>query len=173
MLPVCRLRGRKPVNAPTKGGKVHQRNTWDNWAIKTGTKRHIVAIVVGSALLAACSGGGATKSKDASASPSATRATDGSSVTIRLVAFNPEKLEVTPGTKVTWTQTDKGSIHTVTSGIAETDSAGTVAVQADEKFDSGELTEDKPFSFTFPTAGTYPYFCSIHPATMRGQVVVR
>jgi plastocyanin len=31
---------------------------------------------------------------------------------------------------------------------------------------------NREFSFTFPKAGTYPYFCSIHPK-MTGKVVVQ
>jgi plastocyanin len=31
---------------------------------------------------------------------------------------------------------------------------------------------DEQFSYTFIKAGTYPYFCSVHPK-MTGQVVVQ
>jgi plastocyanin len=34
-------------------------------------------------------------------------------------------------------------------------------------------TASGPVSRTFPTAGTYPYHCSIHPPNMRGTVVVQ
>ena len=94
-------------------------------------------------------------------------------VTIHLVAFNPPRLEIATGTTVTWTQTDKDSVHTVTSGIVDTDATGATTVHADGTFDSGQLTEGKQFSFTFSQPGTYPYFCVIHQATMRGEVRVR
>jgi plastocyanin len=34
------------------------------------------------------------------------------------------------------------------------------------------LDTDEKFSFTFSKAGTYPYFCSIHPK-MTGKVIVQ
>jgi plastocyanin len=94
-------------------------------------------------------------------------------VTIHLVAFNPPKLEVAPGTTVTWTQTDKDAVHTVTSGTVDIDATGATTVHADGRFDSGQLTEGGQFAFTFSQPGTYPYVCVIHQATMRGEVSVR
>jgi plastocyanin len=34
------------------------------------------------------------------------------------------------------------------------------------------LATGRSFRFTFDKAGTYTYFCHIHPATMRGEVDV-
>jgi plastocyanin len=45
------------------------------------------------------------------------------------------------------------------------------ATSDDEVFDSGSLTEGGEFSFTFDEAGTFAYFCEVHP-TMRGTIVV-
>ncbi len=42
----------------------------------------------------------------------------------------------------------------------------------DGTFDSGSIATGKTFEFTFDQAGTYTYFCHIHPATMRGEVRV-
>jgi plastocyanin len=92
-------------------------------------------------------------------------------VVLRLIAFRPDKLEVSPGTKVVWSQTDAG-VHTVTSGSVEQGTAG-VTKMPDGKFDSGEIPTGDEFSYTFEGPGTYPYFCSVHPATMRGEVSVR
>ena len=39
-------------------------------------------------------------------------------------------------------------------------------------FDSGNIATGKTFSFTFKDAGTYPFFCALHPATMRGEIRV-
>jgi plastocyanin len=45
------------------------------------------------------------------------------------------------------------------------------ATSDDEVFDSGTLNEGDEFSFTFDEAGTFSYFCQVHP-TMQGTIVV-
>jgi plastocyanin len=35
------------------------------------------------------------------------------------------------------------------------------------------MDTDEQFSFTFRKAGTFPYFCSIHPKKMTGKVAVQ
>lgn len=60
------------------------------------------------------------------------------------------------GTKVTWTNND-GAPHTVTS-----DSGA---------FGSQTLNQGNTFSFTFTSAGTFPYHCAFHPG-MKGTVIV-
>jgi plastocyanin len=64
---------------------------------------------------------------------------------------------VAAGTTVTW--------------INEDDDAHKV-VSTDEVFKSKVLDTGEKFSYTFTKAGTYPYFCSIHPK-MSGTVVVK
>jgi len=72
-------------------------------------------------------------------------------------SFGPGTLTVPVGTTVTWTNRDDIP-HTV--------------VSTDKVFKSKVLDTDEKFSFTFAKAGTYPYFCSIHPK-MTGSVVVQ
>jgi plastocyanin len=72
-------------------------------------------------------------------------------------SFGPASLTVAVGTTVTWTNRDDIP-HTV--------------VSTDKVFKSKVLDTDEKFSFTFDKAGTYPYFCSIHPK-MTGSVVVQ
>lgn len=120
--------------------------------------RQAIALVVVAAGLAACGG------DDESDSATATE------VVIELVAFAPEQLEVEAGTTVTWQQRDIGD-HTVTSGTVEQGSSGVTQVPDDE-FDSGLLSTDATFRHTFEEPGTYPYFCELHPATMRGEIRV-
>jgi plastocyanin len=72
-------------------------------------------------------------------------------------SFGPATLTVAVGTTVTWTNRDDIP-HTVVSN--------------DKVFKSKVLDTDEKFSFTFAKAGTYPYFCSIHPK-MTGSVVVQ
>jgi plastocyanin len=72
-------------------------------------------------------------------------------------SFGPADLAVPAGTTVTWMNRDDIP-HTV--------------VSTDKVFKSKVLDTDEKFSFTFSKAGTYPYFCSIHPK-MTGKVVVQ
>ena len=74
-------------------------------------------------------------------------------------SFGPAQITVPAGTTVTWTNRDDIP-HTV--------------VSADDPkiFKSKVLDTDEKFSFTFTKAGTYPYFCSIHPK-MTAKVVVQ
>ena len=72
-------------------------------------------------------------------------------------SFGPATLTVAPGTTVTWVNHDDIP-HTV--------------VSTDSVFKSKVLDTDEKFSFTFTKAGTYPYFCSIHPK-MTATVVVK
>jgi plastocyanin len=72
-------------------------------------------------------------------------------------SFGPATLTVTTGTTVTWINHDDIP-HTV--------------VSTDSVFKSKVLDTDEKFSYTFAKAGTYSYFCSIHPK-MTGTVVVQ
>lgn len=90
---------------------------------------------------------------------------------MKLIAFSPEKLSVKPGATVTWIQRDAGA-HTVTSGTITQGTSG-VTENADGKFDSGDVATDETFEFRFDQPGTFPYFCRIHPATMRGEIQVQ
>jgi len=77
--------------------------------------------------------------------------------------FSPSVLNVTPGTEVDWKNTDTTS-HTVTSGKVSDDNAGSL-------FDSGLVKKGQEFKFTFANAGTYDYFCTVHP-WMVSKVIV-
>ena len=85
-------------------------------------------------------------------SPAATNA----EVKIDNFSFGPQQIEVAVGTTVTWTNRDDIP-HTV--------------VSTDGVFKSKVRDTDEKFSYTFTKAGTYSYFCSVHPK-MTGQVVV-
>lgn len=117
-------------------------------------------------ILAACGGTG-----DGSDGATASSGSPANTVTMRLIAFQPGDLTVDAGSTVTWKQTDAGA-HTVTSGTVAQGAAG-VTEEPDGTFDSGEIAKGDTFEFTFEEPGTYPYFCAIHPATMRGEIRVR
>ena len=72
-------------------------------------------------------------------------------------AFGPQTLTVPVGATVTWTNSDD---------IPHT------AVSNDGVFKSKVMDTDEKFAYTFAKAGTYPYFCSIHPK-MTGKIVVQ
>ncbi len=132
----------------------------------TSTRSILASLVLASVLLGACGGDddstGDVASTETTEEPSGTSdAADGAgdTVTIERSRFEPKALEVAVGTEVTFENLDPYA-HTVTSNE---DSA--VA------FDSGELPQDETFTQVFDEAGTYGYFCDIHP-TMRAEVVV-
>ena len=66
------------------------------------------------------------------------------------------------GTVLLWSQLDAVS-HTTTSGTP----GNTTGL-----WDSGELDRGDSFSYTFTEEGAFPYFCKIHPDTMRATVEV-
>jgi amicyanin len=78
-------------------------------------------------------------------------------VTIDNFTFSPQMLTIKAGTKVTWTNRDDIP-HTVASTT--------------KAFKSPALDTDDSYSFTFTTAGSYEYFCSLHPH-MTGTIVVQ
>ena len=102
---------------------------------------------------------------------SSSSSSNAASVDMKLIALRPEKLTVSKGATVTWHQHDAG-VHTVTSGTVQ-DAAGGVTTQPDGRFDSKQIATGKTFAYTFADTGTYPYFCAVHPATMRGVVTVQ
>jgi amicyanin len=77
-------------------------------------------------------------------------------VTIDNFKFSPTPLKVPVGTTVTWVNRDD---------IPHTIVCPALNVR------SHPLDTDDHFSYQFKQAGTYDYFCGIHPF-MRGQVVV-
>jgi len=71
--------------------------------------------------------------------------------------FGPQTITVPVGATVTWTNKDD---------IPHT------SVSTDGVFKSKVLDTDEKFSYTFTKAGTYSYYCTIHPK-MTGKVVVQ
>ena len=132
----------------------------------------LIAIAVG---LVACGGDGedetatdgaaatATEANGAEAEPAGDSAAAPSGeaqraekVEIVEFTYNPDPVTVQTGGKVIW-QNEDTAPHTATAD--------------DGSFDTGTLERGKLKSETFKQAGTYPYFCEIHP-TMTGTVEV-
>jgi plastocyanin len=95
----------------------------------------------------------ASPSVTANDQPSAANA----EVKIDNFVFGPQTLTVPIGATVTWTNKDDIP-HTT--------------VSTDGVFKSKVMDTDEKFSFTFTKAGTYSYYCSVHPK-MTGKVVVQ
>ena len=84
---------------------------------------------------------------------------DASQVEVKIdnFTFAPATITVAAGTTVRWVNHDDIP-HNVVSN--------------DKSFKSKVLDTDESFTYTFSKAGTYDYFCSIHPK-MTGKVVVQ
>ena len=78
-------------------------------------------------------------------------------VTIDNFTFTPPELTVAVGTTVKWVNHDDIP-HLV--------------VNKDKAFRSKALDTDDSFSYTFASAGTFDYFCALHPH-MVGKVIVK
>lgn len=76
--------------------------------------------------------------------------------------YTPPEITVDAGKTVVWLNDDSG-LHTVTSGYYD---------KSDGVFDSGHIDPEKTFSYTFEKAGSFHYFCNLHP-WMEGTVIVK
>ena len=109
----------------------------------------VVALVLGPVI-------GAMLTFGAVAAQDATKK-DGSEITIDNFTFTPKELTVAVGTTVKWVNHDDIP-HTI--------------VEKKTTFRSKALDTDDSYSFTFTSAGTFDYFCGLHPH-MVGQVIVK
>jgi plastocyanin len=110
----------------------------------------------------------ATPTTGTTSTPTATATQAGNAQTVVTItdssgtfAFSPATLTIKAGTTVTWKNTTAAA-HTVTSDDGKS-------------FDSGIANpitaQSGTFSFTFTTAGTFPYHCAIHPFMMATIIV--
>ena len=113
--------------------------------------RLALALCCGAAALAAASG--CVSDRPDSSGPVDT---SGEPVAIESFAYGPPELTVTVGSAVVWTNRDP-VVHTVTAD--------------DGSFDSSVLSQGEVFRLVPDHAGTFPYFCSVHPF-MRGTLNV-
>jgi plastocyanin len=81
----------------------------------------------------------------------------GMAVNVDNFTFNPATLTVSANSTVTWVNKDDIP-HVITSN--------------DGLFKSKALDTDQKYSYTFTKAGTYSYYCSIHPK-MQGKIIVQ
>ena len=120
----------------------------------------VAALAVFAALASGCSSGSSTAHGQAtpfvlSDKPVATDRVD----LPKSYRFAPPVIEVQSGTKVTWTNHD--------------DFPHTVQILAGAGAATHDLGIGKSVSITFDRPGTVYYHCSLHPAQMKGEVIVR
>jgi amicyanin len=87
----------------------------------------------------------------------AVAAEEANSVTIDNFSFTSPELTVAVGTTVKWVNHDD-----IPHNVVATNKA----------FRSKPLDTDDSYSFTFASAGTYDYFCGLHPK-MQGKIIVK
>ena len=91
------------------------------------------------------------------AAQDATKKDVGRAIIIDNFTFTPKELTVAVGTTVKWVNHDDIP-HTV--------------VEKKTTFRSKALDTDDSYSYTFTSAGTFDYFCGLHPH-MVGKVIVK
>jgi plastocyanin len=101
--------------------------------------------------------GGRTEAAAAPLPPGPSAASDTVHAAMEGLEFTPARLEVKPGTTVVWTNRSPVP-HTVTGD--------------DGRWGSPLLEPGQSWSYTFTTAGSYPFHCAPHPF-MKGVVTVR
>jgi len=118
--------------------------------------RSLLAAVAATLIVASCGSSGGSGDSD----PADSVATaGGGQVGIKGSRFDPLDVTISAGESVTFTNNDPFA-HTVTSNDS-----------SPLEFDSDRFSDGETFVVTFDDAGTYEYFCQIHP-TMRAAVTV-
>lgn len=77
--------------------------------------------------------------------------------------FRPATATISAGDSVTWVWLGGAGSHTVTEG--------TPPNPPSPLFDSPQKSSGT-FGYRFMVAGTYPYFCRVHGASMSGTIIV-
>jgi plastocyanin len=115
-------------------------------AVRLAPGRAVIAAMLAGPLVGAMLAFGAVAAQDV-----------GSIVTIDNFTFGPKELTVAVGTTVKWVNHDDIP-HTV--------------VEKNTAFRSKALDTDDSYSFTFASAGSFDYFCGLHPH-MVGKIIVK
>ena len=110
-------------------------------AAKSVLNRSLVVALVLGPVIGAMLAFGAVAAQDATKK-------DANEITIDNFTFTPKELTIAVGTTVKWVNHDDIP-HTV--------------VEKKTTFRSKALDTDDSYSFTFTSAGTFDYFCGLHP----------
>ncbi|QDG50746.1 hypothetical protein FIV42_08385 [Persicimonas caeni] len=80
------------------------------------------------------------------------------------IAYDPATFTIAAGDVVRWDNDETSAIpHTVTSGRSGDADAG-------DLFDSGNIAQGESYCLQFNQAGTFNYYCTIHPTQMNDGV---
>ena len=127
--------------------------------VKESEMRLFRWILTPAVALACCACGGSSNSPSTpTPTPTGTVVSivSGSS-NLTTTAYSPNPVNVSVGGTVTWTNNDNTAHTSTANGGA---------------FDSGTIAPGASVSRTFPTAGSFPYHCTLHPG-MVGTVNVQ
>jgi plastocyanin len=136
---------------------------------KQGGRKHVnrypsglallaAAILIGSAPVWAHEEGDGSEDKISNGAGGESVRSADPDITIKLLQFQPSRVQVKAGTTVTWINDDE-IVHTVTLDAKE------------KSFDAALDGKGKSFSFTFSKPGIYTYYCDRHEH-MRGEIEV-
>jgi len=118
----------------------------------------VLALVALSGCGSGSGGMGASTSDTNATSPKATTAT----VRLQNIAIKPSKVTIQRGSTVTWQWLDGhiDTAHNVTS------------LPGGPQFKASGTRQTGSYTVRFNTPGKYLYECTIHPASMQGEIVV-
>jgi plastocyanin len=102
----------------------------------------------------------AAAAPNAQAQPEAAPAASGKTVNVEIMSYqySPSSVTVAVGDTVVWTNHDQAP-HTVTIDSGP------------DKFSSPNIAQGQSFSYTFTKAGSYTYYCAVHPDMKAGLTV--
>lgn len=124
-------------------------------------RKTLLALLLGSALLAGCGGDdSADQDADTTAPAAATAAAPTTTIRIEDFKFAPASATVKAGQEISVANADAAP-HTLT----DQPSSG------QPLFDTGNVRGRKTGTFTAPKAGTYAFYCELH-AFMKGKLIV-
>jgi plastocyanin len=134
-------------------------------------------------MVAGCgSGGGTASTSSTPPTPTPTPTPAPAATTVHVGAgaanaFSPNTVNISPGDTVTWVW--DGGPHTVTSGAPGAPDGTFCSLPAGQtpsasacNSTSYAQNQGASYSYTFPSSGTFPYYCTVHGAMMTGTVVV-
>jgi plastocyanin len=85
--------------------------------------------------------------------------------------YVPAALSVAVGDTVTWSNTGTAP-HSVTACTGATNGCK-AASDLEPGLDSGQILGGKTYAHAFSKAGTFSYYCTVHPGSMNGTVIVK